>query len=407
MRKRAGKVWDVLVAGGGLVGAALAVALGRRGFSTVLVEARPLPKRPGRSPERMIALSFGSRLCLEQFGVWDAVAAGGAVPIRHVHVHEPGNPGAVRMHHTEAGIEALGCVISHDRLLQVLYDCMPESVRVLAPARVRTCESAEDRVTIGIEKGRRSMRILCRLLVAADGTDSRLRRLCGLGSYGWDHNRFGLVAEVRAEKPHKNVAYECFRPSGPLAFLPLDPCRYSVVWTLPPREAAWTMRQDDTGFLRELEQSAGDYMRGRLGGLAETGPRACIPFEYRLAENFTAGRMALVGNAAHALHPVAGQGLNLGLRDIMTLLDLLVAAREDGRDLGAPVLLEAYRQRRWPDTLAVSLFTEGLNLIFANDLMPLRLLRGIGLLTMDRLPGLKDWLMHRTTGLAQARVHGG
>jgi len=266
---------------------------------------------------------------------------------------------------------------------------------------VQSLEWSGDALQVVAVKGGRTTRLSCRLLAAADGTNSRIRQLCGIESRGWDHNRFGLVASVRTERPHRGIAYECFRSAGPLAFLPLDDSRCSIVWTLPPRDASRIVGMDDAGFLRALGKAAGRKMLERLGGFVGTGPRACFPFEYRMALSLTTSRVALIGNAAHTLHPVAGQGLNLGLRDVTTLADALGRARASGRDIGAPVLLEEYRQKRLPDNLAVSLFTEGLNAVFSNDFTPLKLARGSGLAVMNRLPPLKTWLMRRTTGLTR------
>ncbi len=393
--------YDIVIAGGGLAGASLAIAGAGHGLSVALVEAGPVDTFSSTEPERVIALSWGSRCCMERLGVWGAIAGLGAAPIRQVHVHEPGNRGVVCMHQAEAGVEALGYVVQNACLLRALYEGMPETVKVIASTRVQSLEWSGDALQVVAVKGGRTTRLSCRLLAAADGTNSRIRQLCGIESRGWDHNRFGLVASVRTERPHRGIAYECFRSAGPLAFLPLDDSRCSIVWTLPPRDASRIVGMDDAGFLRALGKAAGRKMLERLGGFVGTGPRACFPFEYRMALSLTTSRVALIGNAAHTLHPVAGQGLNLGLRDVTTLADALGRARASGRDIGAPVLLEEYRQKRLPDNLAVSLFTEGLNAVFSNDFTPLKLARGSGLAVMNRLPPLKTWLMRRTTGLTR------
>ncbi|RMD61023.1 MAG: FAD-dependent oxidoreductase, partial [Planctomycetota bacterium] len=207
-------MWDVLIAGGGMAGAALAIAAARAGLSVALVEARDPAAdadAPGRGPERVIALSYASRDFLHRLGVWDAIAQGGAEPIREVHVREPGMPPVVRMRERDAGLEALGYVARNDVILRALYDALPPSVHVLAPAAIEAVEPAGDVLRTTVRRKRR-MHPRCRLLVGADGANSRVRTLCGIGSRGWDHNRFGIVASVRPRLPHRSVAHECFRP---------------------------------------------------------------------------------------------------------------------------------------------------------------------------------------------------
>jgi 2-octaprenyl-6-methoxyphenol hydroxylase len=393
--------YDVLIVGGGLAGAALAIAASRLGLAVALIEAQATDSFPTSKPERVIALSHGSRCHLVALGVWQELAQAGVAPIRRVHVCEPGNRGEVGMHRGEADVEALGYVVQNAHVSGALYKVMPQDVRVLARARLESLYVDADGVQAAFRQGDKKHGLHARLLVGADGTMSRVRHLCGIGSRGWDHNRFGLVASVTPNNPHRDVAHECFRPDGPLAFLPLDAERYSIVWTLAPREASRISMLDDARFLHELESTAGREMQEHLGGFAKVGPRALFPFEYRVAEHFTAPRVALVGNAAHTMHPVAGQGLNLGLRDVATLEGALRRAREGGRDIGAPVVLEEYAQQRCIDTTSVSLFTEGLNAVFCTDLLPVKLARGIGMAGMDRLPALRRWLLHRAAGLAQ------
>jgi len=395
-------IYDIVIAGGGLAGASLAISAARMGLSVAVVEAHAVDAFPSSQPERVIALSHGSRCYLDSLGVWDAIEKLGFAAIRQVHIAEPGNRGEVRMHQVHADVDALGYVVSNAHILRSLYDAMPQDVMVWAPARVQSLAFTDDAVHVNVMRNHREERIPCRLLVGADGTNSRVRRLCGIMSRGWEHNRFGLVASVRPDLPHRSIAHEYFRTSGPLAFLPLDETRYSIVWTLTPRDASRIMGMDNIAFLRELETAVGADMYRTFGGLMETGPRALFPFEFRMATSITASRTALIGNAAHTLHPVAGQGLNLGLRDVAVLADAMRKAVVGKRDVGSYVVLEEYRQRRMADNLAVASFTEGLNAIFSNDLLPVKLARGAGLTGLQCLSPARDWLMRRTTGLAQA-----
>ncbi len=393
--------YDLAIVGGGLAGAALAMTASRMGLSVAMIEAQGTDTFPSTLPERVIALSHGSHCHLEKLGVWQDVLRAGVAPIRKVHVCEPGNRGEVGMHHGEADVEALGYVVQNAHILSAMYKAMPEDVQVLAHAQLQTIAVDKDDVCLGVRQqdGERSLH--ARLLVGADGTMSRVRKLCGIGSRGWDHNRFGLVASVTPKLEHHDVAHECFRPDGPLAFLPLDAGRYSLVWTLTPREASKIMALDDAGFMQALEKAAGPEMQAHFGGIVDAGPRALFPFEYRVAEHFTAPRVVLIGNAAHTMHPVAGQGLNLGLRDVADLSAALSRAVAGGRDIGAPVVLEEYAQKRCLDTASVSAFTEGLNAVFCTELLPLKLARGLGMAGMDRLPAVRKWLLKRASGLAQ------
>lgn len=402
MKGRKHQIYDIVIAGGGLAGASLAISAAGMGLSVAMVEAHAVDTFPASQPERVIALSHGSRCYLDSLDAWNAIEELGTAAIRQVHITEPGNRGEVTMYQSHADVDALGYVVQNAHILSALYATMPPNVAMLASTRVDSLELADNAVHVNVMRNKRKSRISCRLLVGADGSCSQVRRLCGIASRGWDHNRFGLVASVFPDKPHRGVAHECFRASGPLAFLPLDDARYSIVWTLTPRDASRIMAMDDAGFLRELEAAAGPGMCGALGGLRGTGPRALFPFEFRMATSITAPRTALIGNAAHTLHPVAGQGLNLGLRDVAVLADALSRTCKAGRDVGSAVVLEEYRQRRIGDNLAVAAFTEGLNAIFSNDFLPAKLARGAGLLGMQCLSPARDWLMRRTTGLAQA-----
>jgi len=399
--------YDLVIAGGGLVGVALALAVSRLKLKVAGIEAQAVDAFPDTQPERVIALSHGSRSYLEALGIWGAIAASGVAPIREVHICEPGNRGEVRMHQSEAEIEALGYVVSNAHILRALYAALPESVDVLAPAQLQAVDETPESMHVHIHQVEKETILRCRLFVGADGTMSKARRLRGIGSRGWDHNRFGLVASVQPNQAHDNVAHECFRSDGPLAFLPLDETRYSIVWTLAPRDASRIMTLNDDDFLRELEAAAGETMKSHLGGFSEVGPRAMFPFEYRVCEKFTRTRTVLIGNAAHTMHPVAGQGLNLGLRDVAVLSTAIQRAIDGGRDIAAPLVLEEYAQQRCADTAAVSTFTEGLNAVFCADLLPLKLARGAGLAGMQRLPSLRRWLLRRAAGVAQMSASGG
>ncbi len=392
-----------MIVGGGMCGGALALEMQALGLKVALIEMQPPHTGPSQ-PERVIALSYGSRCHFDALGVWQDIKALGVAPIKQISVNEADNRGCVQLHHQQANIDALGYVVENAHVLKSLYKHLEGKVDMYCPASVRSMSLEDDAAHIIVRDSKREKRLKGSLVVAADGTNSQIRNMAGIGAFGWDHNRFGIVASVTPEKSHDHTAFECFRSSGPLALLPLDEKRFSIVWTLKPEEASRTLSMPDVMFLRRLSRAIGADLRGRLGDMVETGPRACFPFELRQARRRTAKRLALIGNAAHTLHPVAGQGLNLGMRDVRTLADAVGAAVRGRRDVGAMIVLEAYEGGRMADNASVIGFTEGLNALFNNELAPVRFARGWGLEGLQQLPSAKDWLLRHAAGLSQMRA---
>ena len=405
--------FDLVIVGGGIAGAALALELSRSEtgaqMKIAVLESTPDALEARGGPERVIALSWGSKAHLDRLGVWDETARLGAAPIRDIHVCEPGNEGTVDLTYADAlaegrSVEALGYVIQLAHAAEAIRNKLASdapNVKWLCPARLVSMQKSAERVDLQVAVEGKTRSMTASLLVGADGTHSQVRHMAGITTLGWDYNRFGLVASIRPEIAHKDVAYECFRETGPLAFLPLDAERCSIVWSLKPDEAARLMLLPDAAFLKALQKAGGREIAEALGSIVETGPRACFPLELRQAKSCGVDRIALIGNAAHTIHPVGGQGLNLGLRDVAVLADVLLNAREAGRDPGTYIVLDEYRERRYADHAAVISFTEGLNAAFASDFAPLRWLRSQGLNTMQRMSFMRDLLMHQAAGIAQ------
>lgn len=392
--------YDIIIAGGGAIGAGLALELAGLGYRLAMIEPRPASFSPSQ-PERVVALTHGSRLHLERLRVWESIAEAGFGRIGHVHVSEPGNRGRVDLDAADApDVPALGYVLEMADVLAPMYARLGDAAELVSPAEVAAVESGPDAVRLTIRGEGGTRELSARLLIAADGTASPVRRMAGIAARGWEHNRYALVASLSCAQGHRDVAYECFRPAGPLAFLPLHDGRLSIVWTLPPREAALMMQAPGPVFLNRLEREAGSAVMDRLGSLAETGPRALFPLELTLAGRMASGRVIVAGNAAHTLHPVAGQGMNLGLRDVEDLAEILAA----GGDPGGRIALEAYAQRRWADTAKVVGFTESLAAVFGSPLPPMRWARGWGLAGLQAASPLREMLLRHAAGLAQARA---
>ncbi|MDX8411282.1 MAG: FAD-dependent monooxygenase [Mariprofundaceae bacterium] len=390
--------YDVLIAGGGLIGASLPLALAGSGLQVAVIE--PFPASAPPLPERTIALSFGASRILQQLGIWSSLQSH-AEPILTIDIREPGGKDGVRLEHRQNQTDALGYVIENHRLISILHGLVGEHADFICPARLTGLRRSEHGIRVSISDAAGEREIAAKLLIGADGSYSQVRRFAGIGCRGWDHNQFGIVASVTPERPHGGVAFECLRESGPLALLPMDEQRCSIVWTLGPAEAQECLELNDEPFMQALSGAMGASIRSSLGRIQATGPRACFPFELRQAASYTAERVALIGNAAHTLHPVAGQGLNLGMRDVHVLADVLRHAAENGRDVGAAIALAEYGERRCVDNAAVVAFTEGVNFIFRQQAAPIRLARAFGLGGMQRVPAIQRWLMQRASGLSQ------
>lgn len=392
---------DIVIAGGGMVGASLALALAQLGFDITLVEAAPL--KTGGSPsfdDRTTALSNGSRRIMEGLGVWPLVRHE-ATPIHKIHVSDRGRFGFARIDAAELDLDSLGFVIANRALGAGLWQRLEASgVRVLAPARVVdydvTAEGCEVRLE-GDAAG--SEPVHCRLLVAADGAQSAVRKSAGVESSTWDYEQTALTANLTTQVFHNHVAYERFTPQGPIALLPFVEGRVGLVWTLAPEDAAETLALPDAEFLERLQQAFGM----RLGRFLTVGKRQGYPLALTRAEEQVTDRVVILGNAAQGLHPIAGQGFNLGLRDAACLAEVLADARTVSGaavDPGAAALLEQYRAWRQEDRRRIVAFTDGLVRVFRQPFAPIRLLRDIALLAFDLSPQAKQAMSQLSLGAA-------
>ncbi len=399
--------YDIAIVGAGAIGSTLALALAKQGYRMVLLDAC-VPSFESSDPERVIALSEGSKRYLESLEVWDAMLAHGAGWIQHIAVREPNNIGAVDMSHQELGSDALGYVLEIRHVVRPLHQALAqysEQVDMIYPAQCLAIHQDEAGVSLCLQTESGEQTIQASLLAGADGTHSFVRKQAGILTSGWDHNRMGLVASVSAGNGHGDTAYECFREEGPLALLPLADGRFSIVWSVAPKTAMELLKLDDVGFLNMLKTEAGDAITQQVGGFKAVGNRASFPLELRIAKQFAKDKVVLLGNAAHTIHPIAGQGMNLGLRDVAVLADVLAQAWAKGH-VSNPLIGQTYAERRRLDTLAVAGFTESVLEAFAapvSSLSPKRWLRGMGLYAVEKVPALKHLLLEQAAGLGQIK----
>jgi 2-octaprenyl-6-methoxyphenol hydroxylase len=391
-----GEVHDLAVVGGGLTGLALAAAAGSGGLRTLVLDPVPLAAALAAPFDgRVTAIAPGGRRLLEGIGVWPQLA-GEAEPILDIVVGEHASPLTVHYDHRAVGDEPLGHIVENRAIRRALVErCQAlagNSLTLLVPERLDWLEAGEDAALLQLASGRTER---ARLVAAADGKRSPTLAAAGIELLRWDYAQTGIVATIAHELPHGGLAVEQFFPEGPLALLPMPGNRCSIVWAAANRLARDLVPLPDDAFVAELAERVGD----RLGALSLAGPRWHYPLSMTQARRYTDRRLALVGDAARAIHPIAGQGWNLALRDVGALAELAVDAVRVGLDPGAPALLRQYERWRRFDSLALIAITDGLNRLFGNDLLPLRLARELGLGLVERTPPLKRFFMHHAMGL--------
>ncbi|MBO9663814.1 2-octaprenyl-6-methoxyphenyl hydroxylase [Dokdonella sp.] len=379
---------DVLIIGGGLVGASLAIALDGAGLSVALAEAAaPRVDLQPSYDERNLALARASLNALEALGVLDARAPVAPVPIRRIHVSRRGDFGAVRLDAAELGLPAFGAVLPArelgNALLRRLEAC--SALARLAPAQAVGIEAGEEFVTVELRVGETTRRLRTRLLVGADGTESFVRGRLGIEAERHDYAQSAFVTTVTTERPLAGTAYERFTDSGPVALLPLGERRAGLVLSVPSADATRVAALDDDTFLDFVHERFG----WRVGRFSRPGRRKPYPLARLLAARTTAPRAVLVGNAAQTVHPLGAQGFNLGLRDALTLAELLREAQAAQADPGSADLLARHAARRGEDRTATTSFSDDLVRLMGNDFAPLRVLRSIGFHALDRIGPLK------------------
>lgn len=389
--------YDLVIVGGGLVGGSLACALTGQGLRIALVEA--VPHTAAHQPsydERVIALALGSRRIFEGIGLWSAIAPE-AEPIRRVHVSDRGHCGFTHLGPEDSDGEALGYVAPARAMGAAIQAALARAsdVEMLCPARLLAYRRVGEQVELEVqcEGERRSLRAA--LLVAADGGDSAVRQGLDLAVDERSYDQDAVITTVTPDRPRPGVAFERFTDTGPLALLPMTQGRYSVVWTCRREQTAELLALTDAAFIERLQARFG-Y---RLGQFRTVAPRRAYPLKLMLTRDPAQPRVILIGNAAHTLHPVAGQGFNLGLRDVAALAEVIVQGARAGADLGGPAILADYRAWRGADQSSTARLTDGLARLFVNPWRPLRVARNLGMSTLDLIPPARRRLAARFMGL--------
>ena len=404
------KNYDVIIAGGGMVGASLAIALlpltrAPHNLKICVVDAfeHNVEGQPSYD-DRSIALSHGSSLIFKGMGLWDELQSKTS-PIKQIHVSDRGHFGATRLTAEKENVPSLGYLIESRVLGQQLYKTLADSdIELMIPASVVDIKHEyDDSISLEVKQGNETIQISSRLLVAADGTNSKVRELSGIKTTVSDYQQSAIIANISTQKSHNGQAFERFTENGPIALLPMTGNRSSLVWTHSTETDTATidavMAMSDANFLNELDQAFGF----RLGKFTKVGKRSAYPLSLVTSDKNTAYRTVIIGNASHTLHPVAGQGLNLALRDVAVLSDLLadLISKKDGSKTIKSIaeLLVTYEETRAEDLKNTIRYTDSLVRLFSNDNMLLGHARAGGLLAVDRISPMRKWISHQSMGI--------
>lgn len=390
--------YDLAIVGGGIIGATLAAALKDSGLSVALIEAQVESAAVAKG--RAYAISLLSGRIYQGIGIWDKILPQ-ITSFQQIQLSDADDPKVVQFHPPELDTDRLGYAAEHKVLLTALQECLENcpNVSFLCPAEVVKAEYLPEAVELELRCNGEMRRLRTRLLVAADGSRSRIRQAAGIKTRGWPYWQSCVVATIKPEKFHENIAYERFWPSGPMGVLPLPGNRFQVVWTWPHADAKALKEMDEKEFLAKLSERTG----GKLGKLELLGDRYIFPVQLMQSDRYTLPRLALIGDAAHCCHPVAGQGMNLGIRDAAALAQVLKTAHHQGEDIGNIQVLKRYERWRKKENLTILGFTDFLNRLFSNNWLPLLAIRRLGLWMLRNIPFFKKFALQLMTGLLGRR----
>jgi ubiquinone biosynthesis UbiH/UbiF/VisC/COQ6 family hydroxylase len=382
---------DIVVVGGGPVGAATALALRAAGFDVALAERGPPPAYdPNDYDLRVYAISPQSAALLDRVGVWESIAAKRASAYSAMHVWEDGVARGLSFDAADAGLPQLGWIVEHGLIVAELWSRFG-NMPVYRGVDIVSAEFGESASRLHLADGRT---LASRLVIAADGADSKLRGLAGIDTVGWKYEQRAIVCHVRTEKPHRATAWQRFLRTGPLAFLPLADGRSSIVWSAEEPLASELLALDDVMFRARLAESS-EYA---LGDVLETTRRVVFPLRLQHANDYVRPGIALIGDAAHTVHPLAGQGVNLGFGDVRALATILGEARDAGREWSASRTLARYQRARKADNVEMLAMTDALYRAHRVGVPGLRAVLGLGLDAVDRVGVVKGWLARRAVG---------
>ena len=389
--------YDLLIAGGGMVGSALACALGDTDLKIALLEGTPLERiRPTTELDiRVSAISRASQRIFAAVGAWDGMTAWRVSPFRDMRVWDASGFGQIHFDSASLGEPLLGWIIENRVIQFALLERARQlpAVELLCPAALEAAQPDGPCWRVRLNDGRE---FTTRLLVGADGAQSKVRQLAGIDTSGWEYGQKAVVANVRTAEPHQETAWQRFLPAGPLAFLPLQDGCCSIVWSTTPDQADSLLALDEYDFGHAL----GEAFKQRLGSITQVGARGAFPLRLQHARGYVKPGLALIGDAAHVVHPLAGQGVNLGLLDAATLAEVIADAMAERREIGSLTVLRRYERWRKGDNLLMLGVMDGFKRLFSATASPVRLLRNIGLNLTDAMDPIKNMIARRAMGLA-------
>lgn len=384
---------EIIISGAGVVGMTLAFALAEQGIKITLIDSVDIETTLSDEFDgRSYAISYAPFVMLKTIGLWEKIGHS-AQPINEIHITDGDCPAFLHFDEQELGDGPLGQMVEVRHIRAGLYVAIKdhENIVLLTPDKVVETENSSGQVNVTLENGEK---ISASLLIAAEGRHSTLREQHGINIRRWNYDQTGIVTTVEHDLPHQGIAHEKFFPSGPFAILPLQGNRSSIVWCEPPERAKTIMGLNEAGFNAELEKKFGDF----LGAVKSMGLRWSYPLSMQLADNYTADRFCLIGDAVHGIHPIAGQGFNLGLRDIAALTEVLVDAKKIGADVGSELVLERYVHWRRTDNNVLALGMDGLTRLFSNDNPVISFGRRMGIAAVEEMPTVKKFFMQHARG---------
>jgi ubiquinone biosynthesis UbiH/UbiF/VisC/COQ6 family hydroxylase len=403
-----GSDFDVLIVGAGMVGLSLAVALGRTALKVGVIEAKSLSDQAAQDDGRASAIALGSAQILDQLGVWRSLQSLGVSPVHEIQISDEGYDHVTTLRREDMEVEALGYIVENRATTAALVDRLSQcsNIHWMRPAMLASLAYQAGAIAATVHQGGQTHQYTAKVVIGADGRQSQVRRWAHLPLREWAYDQVLVVCTITTEQPHQQIGYERFHASGPFAILPMAPLlskpdqhRCCVVWTVPRRQQQVIMGLSDAEFIAALYP----YLSPNLGQVLSVSPRAYYVPRRQHAQQYVAPRIALIGDAAHATHPVGGQGFNMGLRDVAMLLPLLSQAHLQGKDLGDERLLRHYQQQRHRDNETVLFGTDLANRLFSTSALPLRSLRHLALLSIERIPALRHQFLRYAMGVSSGQ----